>query len=125
MKHLKSFENFEVIDEGFDLGNVGKGVSKFFTGHEGSKEKDSSRAKILSTLDNKIEKLVEKGWLDADKVESKKAALVKQAERNGWRGKIVLRKSPRTGNMFIVYDDGNTGLQNLGSAATSSVKGNL
>ena len=125
MKHIKNFESFEKVEEGFDVGNIGAGVSKFFTGHKGSEEKESAKQKILSDIKDKVAKLVSNGWIKEADAESRIQSLIKQAKENNWKGKITLRKSPRTNQLFVVYDSGTSGLQNLGTSAYSSVKGNL
>lgn len=112
MKKIKTFEKFN------------DSVRKFFTGHDNNDAKQGAKDKILSDIQEKVAKLVELGHLSEEKVNVRIETLTKRAEDNNWKGKIVIRTSPR-GKVFLVYDDGNSPLQDLGSSASGSVKGNL
>lgn len=125
MKHLKSFENFEITDEAIDLGNIGANVSNFFTGHKGATEREAAKEKILADIEEKIQKLVDNGWFTEEQAEKRKDSLIKQAKQNNWKGSINVRKSLASNKPFVVYDGGTSGLQSLGASAAGSVKGNL
>lgn len=116
MRHVKLYEDFsdiEKIEEG--------AVRKFLTGHNDKDELNKSKEKILSEIEEKVEKLVSSDRIKKDDSDKYKEKLKKQAERNNWKGKVSIRKSPK-GEYFVAYDNGTSSLQDLGKAASSGIK---
>lgn len=111
MKHVKKFE-------GIDFNNIVALGRKFFTGHEGAEEKELAKQLILSDIETKVDKLVELGWIESDKIDMKKSSLKNKAQSNNWKGSIVIRKNPK-GELFVIYDPGLSGIQEVGKFAAS------
>jgi hypothetical protein len=82
-------------------------------------ESNNSREKIESELNSIIEKY---GQLFAN-IDNIRERILKQAEENGYRGNVKIRKSPNDpkaknpNRYYIVYEPGETALQAMGSAA--------
>lgn len=108
MKHVKEYESF------------GSGIRKFFTGHEDSESKESAKSKILQDIENNVGKLLDFGDITPENAEKYKENLIKRAKENNWKGKVTIRKSAASGKLFVVYDEGKSSLQDLGSAAGSA-----
>lgn len=104
MGKIKNFEDFN------------EGVRKFFTGYNTSEDKEKAKEKILSDITKKVTDMVELGNLDKEKANVKIESLTKQAEDDNWKGKILIRKSPR-GGIFVVYEKGDSPFQSLSKSA--------
>ena len=124
MKRLMTFEKFTENDVNEWLGQ------KFLTGH-GPGEKEQSKKKIESEIEQKISEIQSRINDDPDlieqfpqfnNVESTKSLLLKKAEQNGYKGTIQIQKSP-SGEIYIIYRDGLTALQSMGSAASGPSMG--
>ena len=124
MKRLMTFEKFAENDVNEWLGQ------KFLTGH-GPGEKEQSKKKIESEIEQKISEIQSRINDDPDlieqfpqfnNVESTKSLLLKKAEQNGYKGTIQIQKSP-SGEIYIIYRDGLTALQSMGSAASGPSMG--
>ena len=118
MKHVNDFTQF--VEENYSVNEgIVKSVKKFFTGHEDSATKTAAEKKILEDIEVNVKKLVVSKVIKPEQEEQYKKKLVDQAKENSWKGKIVVRKDP-AGKVFVVYDDGMTGLQKLGKAAAQA-----
>jgi outer membrane protein assembly factor BamA len=98
MKHLK---NFTIINES-----------------------NNSKERIESEINSAIEKYTKLfTGVDLDKLREK---ILKQAENNGYRGNVVIRKSPNDSKIinpnkyYIVYEPKDSALQSMGVAAANA-----
>ena len=116
MKHLKTFESYDINEW------VGQ---RFITGH-GPGEKEEAKQRIASEIDSAIQEYEEnpRDFVEYDEDELR-TSLLDQAKDNGYRGSVVVRQSPNdsrsqyAGYNFIVYDQKTSPLQDIGSAAAS------
>jgi len=124
MKRLMTFEKFTENDVNEWLGQ------KFLTGH-GPGEKDQSKKKIETDIEEKISEIQNRIKDNPDlieqfpqfkNIESTKSFLLKKAEQNGYKGNIQIQKSP-DGEIYIIYRDGLSALQSIGSAASGPSMG--
>lgn len=107
MKKLTNFENFKNLNEKNDSKN------------------ESSR--IESEINAAIEKYNEnpEGFAKYD-IDNLRSKLLKSAKSNGFRGKVVIRKSANdkksanTNKKFIVYEPKNSTMEDIGSAAANA-----
>ena len=115
MKYLKTFENYSINEE--ELFDKAK---KFFTGHEGKEAKEKAKADFLKSLDE-AEELVSKnpkGYV------FNRVNLEKKAKQNNYRGGLRIQRGGRdTSRVYIVYDEGATGLEQLSLGASGIVSG--
>lgn len=85
----------------------------------------------LSKIESEINSALEKYKNNPEEfvkydIEKLKAKLLKNAKENGYRGKIVIRKSANdnksknANKKFIIYEPKNTLLQDIGSAAANA-----
>jgi hypothetical protein len=103
MKHLKTFENFSVLEGKF---------KKFFTGHSSSEEKGNAKSKFFTDLED-----FEKKSNNDSNISFNREFLEEKAKENNYKGGLVSRKSARDGREHIIYKKGLTGLQGLASNA--------
>jgi hypothetical protein len=110
MKHIKTFESFDHVDEYFG--------QEFLTGHKPG-EKENAKARIMSEINDAIEKMMEDpdSYAQSDDAEQLEQDLTIQARENKYRGTIETKESPANGLLYIVYRPTNTPLQNLGAGA--------
>lgn len=112
MKYLKTFESFspEAINEEEEI----RGIRKFFTGHESSEDRDKAMMDFHKALDDaeaEASKNPEK-WV------FNREALEKQAADNNYKGGLRVQRGGRDkGRIYVVYDEGTSGFQNIASAA--------
>ncbi len=108
MKYLKTFENYSPINE------EEEGIRKFFTGHESSEDRDKAMMDFHKALDEAqaaVDKNPEKFVFDRDSLEAK-------AKGNNYRGGLRIQRGGRDkARMYVVYDEGATGFQNLAAGA--------
>lgn len=109
MKHLKTFESFSINEE--------EGIRKFFTGHDSSEAKDKAMMDFQKALDEaeaKVSKYPEKYVFN-------RKFLEKKAKENNYKGGLrIQRGGGRDPRIYIVYDKGSTGFQNLVGSSSSS-----
>lgn len=108
MKYLKTFESFSPINE------EEEGLRKFFTGHEGKEERDQA----LRDFDKALEEAEETVNKDPEKYVFNKEALKKKAEENNYKGGLRIQRGGRDkSRIYVVYDEGASGFEQLASAA--------
>jgi hypothetical protein len=103
MKHLKTFENFSVLEGKF---------KKFFTGHSSSEEKDQAKSKFFSELED-----FEKKSNNDSNISFNREFLEEKAKENNYKGGLEARTSAKDGREYIIYKKGVTGLEDLASSA--------
>lgn len=107
MKHLKTFESFSVNEE------EGK-FRKFFTGHEDKDAKEATKESFYSQLDK-----FESEAQEDDNMVFNRANLEKRAKDNNFKGKLVARESASDNRVYVIYELGHTGLEELGAVAAN------
>jgi hypothetical protein len=111
MKYLKTFESFSPINEEEEI--FGK-ARKFFTGHESSEDRDKAMLDFHKALDD-AEAAVSR---NPEGYVFNREALEKQAADNNYRGGIRVQRGGRDkSRLYVVYDEGATGFEELASAA--------
>lgn len=114
MKYLKTFESYSINEEEelFDK------AKKFFTGHEGKEAKEKAKADFLKSL-AEAEELVSK---NPEGYVFNKSNLEKKAEENNYKGGLRIQRGGRdTSRVYIVYDEGVSGFQQIAGAASREV----
>lgn len=109
MKYLKTFENYSINEE--ELFDKAK---KFFTGHESKEAKEKAKSDFIKALDEAEELVSEnpEGYV------FNRANLEKKAKDNKYRGGLRIQRGGRdTSRVYIVYDEGATGFEQLSSGA--------
>ena len=109
MKHLKTFESFSLNEE------EGK-FRKFFTGHEDKGAKEATKESFYAELDK-----FEKEAQEDDNMVFNRANLEAKAKENNFKGKLVARESASDNRVYVVYEKGRSGFENIASAAAGSV----
>lgn len=113
MRNIVSYENYnEEVNEGM--------FRKFFTGHDSAEERDQKMIEIMAAIDA-AETLVmanPKDYAQSANWERTKERLKKEAAENNYKGGIDIRPSASTGLLYVTYDEGISGLQALGAAAS-------
>lgn len=108
MKHLKTFENYSINEEGV--------INKFFTGHDNKEDRNKAKEAFEKSLDE--------AKAEVDKDPSSyvflRDVLEKKAKEDNYRGGIRMQRG-RNDKFFFVYDKGITGFQKLTGAAAGSV----
>lgn len=96
----------EKIDEG--------AFRKFFTGHESGEARDKAMMDFHKALDDAqaaVDKAPEKFVFNREALETK-------AKKNNYKGGLRIQRGGRDkSRVYVVYDDGITGFQNIASAA--------
>lgn len=97
---------------------------KFFTGHEDDNQSDIAEKRIEQEIENAIQQYRESPDEFVIYDESiLRQQLLKDARDNGFRGKVVVRKSPNdvktfhANKKFIIYDRKSSPVQDLGTTA--------
>jgi len=107
MKHIKTFENFQ----------------KFITGHDSAGDKEKAISKIENDINSAIIKMKEKpkefAKIDTDELRSK---LLQKAKENNWKGDIKIIPAPNNNLNYIIYVDGLTDLQDVGSSLATGTR---
>jgi UDP-2,3-diacylglucosamine pyrophosphatase LpxH len=109
MKHLKTFESFSVNEE------EGK-FRKFFTGHDDKASKEATKEKFYADLD----KFEQEAKEDSNMV-CNRDFIEKKAIDNNFKGKLVARQSASDNKVYVIYETGRTGLEELGTVAAGTV----
>lgn len=112
MKYIKTFESFSPINE------EEEGLRKFFTGHESGEDRDKAMMDFHKALDEAEAKAKE----DPDKYYFKRDILENQAKENNYLGGLRAQLNKRDGKIWIVYDKGVTGFEDMASAASGETK---
>jgi len=108
MKYLKTFESFSPVNE-----EEGK-FRKFFTGHEDDTARDKAMLDFHKALDE-AEELVNK---NPEGYVFNREALEKKAADNNYKGGLRIQRGGRDkSRVYVVYDEGASGLEQLGAAA--------
>ena len=108
MKYLKTFESFSPVNE-----EEGK-FRKFFTGHEDDTARDKAMLDFHKALDE-AEELVNK---NPEGYVFNREALEKKAADNNYKGGLRIQRGGRDkSRVYVVYDLGASGLEQLGAAA--------
>lgn len=111
MKHIKTFENYSVNEEG--------DIRKFITGHNSSEDRDKKMMEFIKALDKAEADVKEKPELYM----FNKEALLKAASENNYLGGLRTQVGGRDkSKYYVVYDKETTGWENLASAAGGSKK---
>jgi hypothetical protein len=102
----ESDEDVEQVDEG--------AFRKFFTGHESSEDRDKAMMDFHKALDE-----AEEAYNKApEKVVFNRESLEKKAKENNYKGGLRIQPGGRDkSKVYVVYDKGATGFQNIASAA--------
>jgi hypothetical protein len=108
MKYLKKFETYSINEEEL----LGK-AKKFFTGYESKDEKEKAKNDFHKALEE-AEELVSK---NPEGYVFSKANLEKRAKENNYRGGLRIQRGGRDASrVYIVYDDGVTGFEQIMSS---------
>jgi hypothetical protein len=111
MKYLKTFESFSPINEEEEI--FGK-ARKFITGHESSEDRNKAMVDFHKALDEAEAKVKE----NPESYVFKRETLEKQAAENNYLGGIRIQQGGRDkSRLYVVYDEGATGFEELASAA--------
>lgn len=113
MKHIKTFENYSVNEEG--------DFRKFFTGHDSSEDRDKAMMEFIKALDKAEADVKEKPELYM----FNKEALLKAASENNYLGGLRTQRGGGDKNKskyYVIYDAETTGWENLASGAGGSKK---
>jgi hypothetical protein len=107
MKHIKTFESYSLNEE------EGK-FRKFFTGHESKEDRNKAMLDFQKALDEAEEKVSK----NPDDYVFNRENLEKQAKENNYKGGIrIQRGGRRSDKVFVVYDKGVTGFEDIAGAA--------
>jgi hypothetical protein len=117
LKHLKSFELFDVVNE-----EEGK-FREFFTGHASKEAKEKAKLKFMKALEDAEKELMEdpEDYAQSKNWEEVKQKLIKQAKEDNFKGGLRVQRGGRDPRIFIVYDKGVTGFQKLAIGASGEV----
>lgn len=108
MKYLKTFESFSPVNEEESKWN------KFWTGHEDDTARDKAMLDFHKALDE-AEELVNK---NPEGYVFNREALEKKAADNNYKGGLRIQRGGRDkSRVYVVYDEGVSGLEQLGAAA--------
>jgi hypothetical protein len=107
MKHLKKFESFNTINEE-------EGLRKFFTGHDSAEAKEKAKQEFIAALD----KAEEKVKTNPKEYVFNRASLEKKAKDNNYKGGLRIQQGGRDPRIYIVYDNGASGFEELASSAS-------
>ena len=107
MKYLQDFESYNE--------NI---FRKVFTGHKD----DDSKNKAKDDFYKKLEEIEDSYNKNPSVYYFTKSELEKKAKDNNYLGKLRMQRGGRSNKIYVVYDDGKTFLQNLGSGATVGKK---
>lgn len=107
MKHLRTFESFSLNEE------EGK-FRKFFTGHDDKASKEATKESFYAELDK-----FEKEAQEDDNMVFNRAYIEKRAKDNNYKGKLVARESASDNRVYVIYELGRTGLEDLGAIAAN------
>lgn len=108
MKYLKTFESYSPINE------EEEGIRKFFTGHDSGEERDEAMMDFHKALDE-AQAAVDKA---PEKYVFNRESLEKKAKDNNYKGGLRIQRGGRDkARMYVVYDEGTTGFQNLATSA--------
>ncbi len=127
------------MEEGW-LGDIGRGIRKFATGHESSESREESKKRLEDELDE-ITSMVEENpdsWFFGNKWDRAIEKFEEKMEDNNYRGYFtinnlelddpklqdIIEKTLKNKNLELVvrYEKVNTGAQNLGSGAGSAAR---
>lgn len=107
MKYLKTFENYSPINE------EEEGIRKFFTGHDKG-ERDKAMLDFHKALDEAQAKVDE----SPEKYVFNREQLEKKASENNYLGGLRIQRGGRDKTrMYVVYDEGATGFEDIASGA--------
>lgn len=107
MKHLKTFESFSINEEE-------NRFRKFLTGHESKESRDKAMVDFHKALDEAEEKVSK----DPEAYVFNRESLEKKAKENNYKGGLRIQRGGRDSKrVYVVYDDGITGFQDLASGA--------
>jgi hypothetical protein len=135
----EQYESEPEMEEGF-LGDIGRGIRKFATGHESSESREESKKRLEDELDE-ITSMVEENpdsWFFGNKWDRAIEKFEEKMEDNNYRGYFtinnlelddpklqdIIEKTLKNKNLELVvrYEKVNTGAQNLGSGAGSAAR---
>lgn len=134
--------NPEEVGEGW-LGNIGKGIRKFATGHESSEERESKKQKLEDELDEITDMVNENpnAFFMGHKWDRAVAKYKEKMEDNNYRGFFTIDNmeldNPKlekhveevindpSSEMVVRYNDVHSKMQHMGSGAGSSVRSGM
>lgn len=135
----EQYESEPEMEEGF-LGDMGRGIRKFATGHESSESREEAKKRLEDELDE-ITSMVEKkpeSWFYGNKWDRAIEIFEEKMEDNNYRGYFtinnlelddpklqdIIEKTLKNKNLELVvrYEKVNTSAQNLGSGAGSAAR---
>lgn len=105
MRYLKTFESYSINEE--------EGLRKFFTGHESGESRDKAMMDFMKALDEAEAAANE----DPEGYYFKRDILERQAKENNYLGGLRTQLNRRDGKIWVVYDKGVTGFEDLASSA--------
>jgi len=127
------------MEEGW-LGDIGRGIRKFATGHESSESREEAKKRLEDELDE-ITSMVEKkpeSWFYGNKWDRAIEKFEEKMEDNNYRGYFtinnleledpklqdIIEKTLKNKNLELVvrYEKVNTSAQNMGSGAGSAAR---
>lgn len=117
MKNLKTFESFSINEE--------EGIRKFFTGHDSSEDRDKAMIDKTTALNYNFQ-VFHKALYEAEAEVEKdpknyvfnKESLVKKAKEDNYKGGLRIQRGGRDPRIYVVYDKGVTGFQDIDGAAS-------
>lgn len=110
MIHLKTFESFSINEE--------EGIKKFFTGHDSSEDRDKAMMDFHKALDE-AEAEVSK---DPENYVFNRASLEKKAKEDNYKGGLRIQRGGRDPRMYVVYDKGVTGFDDMAGSASRAIR---
>ena len=139
VKEQEAPEMSPEMEEGW-LGDIGRGIRKFATGHESSESREEAKKRLEDELDE-ITSMVEKkteSWFYVNKWDRAIEKFEEKMEDNNYRGYFtinnlelddpklqdIIEKTLKNKNLELVvrYEKVNTSAQNLGSGAGSAAR---
>lgn len=110
MKHLRTFESFSINEE--------EGIKKFFTGHDSKEEMEEAKANFEKALDDAEEQVSK----DPENYVFNRESLEKKAKENKYLGGLRIQKGGRSPKIYVVYDRGATGFENVAGSARTAMR---
>lgn len=110
MRHLKTFENYSPLNE--ELVNK---TRKFFTGFSDKNEKETKKKRFEESL----KEIEEKVYKNPKKFNFPKEKIEQKAKKDKYKGTLKIRKGRRKDILYVIYEEGITGLQKLAHGAST------
>lgn len=86
-----------------------EGIRKFLTGHSSKEDKENKKTEMIKQLDE-IEEMVSK---NPEEYSFNRSSIERKAKDNNYRGGIRVQRGGNSDKIFVVYDEGMSGLESL------------